>query len=102
MFLVPTVKTRREFAVPMLVFFNVGVHQVQRHGTETDAPDDNEHAETADLQLDKEPLFRVGARRFNRSFIAFQQFVDVLLPTIRLNTLMKITLRINEADTQQG
>src|SRR5262249_46962196 len=102
MFLVAAVKACGEFPVPMLVFFNIGVHQVERYGTEADAPDDNEYAETANLQLNKESLFGVGAGRFNRRFIAFQQFIDVFLPTVRLNSLMKITLRINEADSDQG
>src|SRR5262245_53888256 len=61
MFLVAAVKACGEFPVPMLVFFNIGVHQVERYGTEADAPDDNEYAETANLQLNKESLFGVGA-----------------------------------------
>src|SRR5262249_40505294 len=38
----------------------------------------------------------------DRRFVAVQQFIDVFLPTVRLDSLIKITLKINKTDANQG
>ena len=53
------------------------------------------------MQFHKEAVLMISTRRFDRGFPALQQFVNVFLPAVRLNTLMEISLRINEPDSKQ-
>src|SRR5579862_5741619 len=73
MFLVPTVEPRGEFPISMLVFFDIRVHQVQRHGSEIHPPYDNEHTQAADVQFDEESLFMIRTGGLNRSFRPVEQ-----------------------------
>jgi hypothetical protein len=101
MFFVAAVKPGRQLAVAGFVLVDVGIHEVKRHRTEIHPPNNDKHAQVSDLQLDQEFLFVFRARRFNGRFPPIQQSVNVLLPAVGMNALMKVSLRINEADTDE-
>src|SRR5262249_31373364 len=53
-----------------------------------------------DVQLHKKTVFSRRARGLDRRFPPLQQLVNVFLPTVRLNPLMEIALRINKTYTE--
>ena len=83
----------------MLVFFDIGVHEVEGNSTEIHAPDNDENIQAADIEFDEKPPFMIWARRFDGGFVAIQQLVNVFLPSIRLDSLMEVALWIYKSDT---
>src|SRR5215471_1253028 len=101
MFLVTTVQPGCQFAVAVLVFFDVGVHQVKGHGAQIHAPNNNENIETADVQFNEKPVFMARTRRFNWRFGAVQQLINVFLPAVCLDSLMEIPLRVHKTEADE-
>src|SRR5438093_5810170 len=100
MFFVSAVEPCRQLAIAVLVFFDIGVHEIERHRAEIHTPHDDKNAQASDLQLDEEPVVMLRTGRFDWRFTPFEQFVDVFLPTVGLDPLMKVTLRIYKPNAQ--
>src|SRR5215467_3138308 len=101
MFLVTTIQPGCQFAVAVLVLFDIRVHQVKRHGAQIHAPNNDENIETPDVQFNEKPFFMARTRRFNWRFGAVEQLVNVFLPAVRLDSLMEIPLRVHKTDTDK-
>ena len=68
---VSAIEPRRQFAIAVLVFFDIGVHKIKRHGAKIYPPHDDKDVQASDLQLDEEPVVILGACGFDRRFTAF-------------------------------
>ncbi len=69
--------------------------------TKIDPPDDDEHIQAADSQLDEKAIFMIRTCRFDRGFLSIEQFVDIFLPAVRLNSLVEISLRIDKTNANE-
>ena len=101
MLLVSAIEPRRKLAIAMLVLFDICIHEIKRHGAEIHTPHHDKDTQTSDVQLDQEPFVMRRSCGFDRRFPAFQQLVDIFLPTVSLDPLMKISLRVDKSHAQQ-
>src|SRR5204863_4152110 len=69
MFLVTAVKACGKLTITVLVLFDIGIHEIQRHGTQIHAPHHDEHAQASDLQLNQKAILVVRAGGFDWSFV---------------------------------
>src|SRR5438270_740411 len=84
-----SMKTRRKLAIAVLIFIDIGIHQVQGHSAKIDSPDDDKNTQAADIQFNQNTFFVVRTGGFDWSLTAFEQFINIFLPAVRLNSLMK-------------
>src|SRR5437870_3362680 len=85
----------------MLVLVDVRIHEVKRNSSEVDTPDNHKHIQAAYVQLNQNALFVTRTGGFNGGFVTLQEFIDVFLPAVRLNSLMEVPLRVNKTHTHE-
>ena len=92
---------RREVAVPWRVLFEVGIEQIEDDAPDAHSPDRDEDRPVAERDC-RDARLAVGCdSRFDRSARPIQLLVDLLLPSVSGQALMKIALRIHEADADE-
>ena len=99
-FFVSSVKACGKFAIAVLVFVDIRVHQIERNRPEVHAPDNDKDVQAPDVQFDEKPFIVFRTCGFDWRFAPFEQFVNVFLPAVRLNPLVEISLRVDEPHTQ--
>ena len=98
---VAAVQPRRQLAIPRRVLFEIGVEQVELDAADADAPDGDEHRAVAERHRGDAGLPSGVMRRLDRRFLPVQLLVDLLLPAVGREALVKIALRIHEADADE-
>src|SRR5262249_10449271 len=100
-FLVAAVKPGREFAVPGIVFFNIGSHQVNRNRTYPNAPHLDINHSPVQVQSQQPAVAMARDHRLHRGGAVIEPLVAGLLTPLGRDALMKVTLRVNEAHADQ-
>src|SRR6185503_17196187 len=65
MFFVAAIQARRQFTIPVRVLVDIGVHEIQRGGTEIYTPNFNEHAKVSNIEFDQAAFIGPSAGRLN-------------------------------------
>jgi hypothetical protein len=83
------------------VFLEIGIQQVERDPAEANAPDDRQHGSVAERHGDDARLAIRRGGGVDRRIVPVQPLVALFLPAFAGQTLVKVTLRIHEPDTDE-
>ena len=98
---VASVETRRELAIPRRVLLEIGVEEEEPHAAELHLPDRHEDGAIPERHGDDAGAAVGSDGAFDRRIGPVQTLVDFLLPAFGRHGLMKVALRVHEADADE-
>jgi hypothetical protein len=100
-FLVSTVEPRGEGTILGRILRHIGIDEIEGHSSVTYLPHQHRNLAVADLDLDGAGDPRRRHRLVNRRIVSIEGGVGGFLPSFRVDTLLEISLRVHEADTDE-